>query len=58
MVKLVLWLLAYTTATVTRDPRRVSNLHHSSQQCQILHPLRKVRDQTQILMHTSQICYH
>ena len=28
-----LQLLAYTTATETRDPRRICNLHHSSRQC-------------------------
>jgi len=34
-----LQLLAYTTATATPDPSCVCNLHHSSQQCQILNPL-------------------
>ena len=31
------------------------DLHHSSQQCRILNPLRKARDQTLILMDTSQV---
>ena len=35
---------AYTTATATRDLRHVCDLHHSSQQRQILNPLSKVRD--------------
>ena len=33
-------LPAYTTATATWDPSHVFNLHHSSQQCRILNPLR------------------
>ena len=40
---------AYTTATATPDPSRVCNLHHSSQQRQILNPLSEARDQTHIL---------
>ena len=37
----------------------VFNLYHSSWQCQILNPLSsKARDQTRILMDTSQVCYH
>ena len=39
-----LQLLAYTTATASRDPSRVSDLHHSSRQCQILTPLSETRD--------------
>ena len=41
-----LQLLAYTTAMP--DPSHICNLH------QILNPLRDARDQTQILMDTSQ----
>ena len=33
-------------------------LHHSSQQCQILNPLSKARDQTLILMDASWFHYH
>ena len=33
-------------------------LHLSSWQCQILNPLSEARDQTHILMVTSQVCYH
>ena len=39
-VQWVLELPAYTTATViTPDPSHICDLHHSSQQCQILNPL-------------------
>ena len=54
-VKLELQLLADTTATATRDPNHVCNLHHSLQQHWILNPLGEVRDQTRILMDTSQV---
>ena len=50
-----LQLLAYATATATRDLSRVCNLHHSSWQHQILYPLSEARDQTLNLMLTSQI---
>ena len=39
-------LLAYTTAIATGDLSCICDLHHSSQQCQILNPLREARDQT------------
>ena len=45
-VKSELQLPAYTTATATPDPRLICSLHHGSQQCQILNPLREARDQT------------
>ena len=50
-------LLAYTTATAMWDPSHslVCDLHHSSQQCQILYPLSEARDQTLILMDPSQV---
>ena len=56
-VKLELQLLACTTATATRDPSRVCDLHHSSQQRQILNALSKARDQTRILTDTHQVCF-
>ena len=52
-VKLELQLPAYTTVTATADPSRVCN--HSSQQCQILNPLSKARDQTHNLVVPSWI---
>ena len=55
--KLELKLLTYTTATAIPDLSRVCDLHHSSQQCQILNPLSGARDQTRIHMDTSQICF-
>ena len=48
----------YITATVTRDPSQVYDLHSSSQQCQILNPLIEAKDWTHILMDTSQIRFH
>jgi len=54
-VKSELQLSAYATATETPDLSRVSNLHHSSWQCQILNPLSKARDQTRNLMVPSRI---
>ena len=47
-VKLDLQLLAYTTATATatRDLSHICNLHHSSQQHQILNPPREAGDRT------------
>ena len=35
----------------------VCNLHHSSRKCWILNPLSEARDQTCVLMDTSQACY-
>ena len=52
-----LQLPAYTTATAMQDLSRICDLHHSFQQGQILNPLSKARDQTCILMDTSQVCY-
>ena len=51
-------LPACATVTVTQDPSPICNLHHSSQQLQILNPLSKSRNQTFVLMATSQVCYH
>ena len=39
-VECELQLPAYATATAKPDPSHVCNLYHSSQQCQILNPLR------------------
>ena len=50
-----LHLLAYTTATATRDPSRVCTLHHCSRPRQILNPLSKARDRTGNLMVPSRI---
>jgi len=51
-----LQLLAYATATATRDPSHICD--HSSWQCWIPNPLSKTRDQTHILMDTSGIHFH
>ena len=50
-----LQLATYTTATATPDPSYVCDLQHSSQQCQILHPLSNARDGTRVLMDPSWI---
>ena len=54
-VKLKLPLPAYSPATTTQDPNCLRDLHHSPWQCQILKPLCQARDQTHILMDTSQV---
>ena len=56
-VETELQLSAYTTATATRDPSHICDLHHSSRQCWILNPLSEARDWTCVLMVTSQICF-
>ena len=48
-------LPAYTTATAMLHPSCICNLYHNLWQCQILNPLSKARDQTCILMDTSQV---
>ena len=53
-----LQLPAYTTATATRDPSHVCDLHHSSRQRQILNLLSKARDPIRNLMVPSQIRFH
>ena len=50
-----LQLLAYATATATQDLKCGYDLHHSSWQHWILNPLSRARDQTQVLMDTSQV---
>ena len=52
-VKLELQLPVYTTAV--QDLSCICSLYHSSQECRIPNPLSKARDQTHILMDTSQI---
>ena len=51
-VELKLQLLAYATATATRDPSHIRNLCSSLTKPSILNPLSKARDQTGILMDT------
>ena len=55
-----LQLSAYTTATATATPdlSGICDLHYSSQQRRILNSLNRARDQTCILMDTSQICFY
>ena len=48
---------ADATATTTQDPSHVCDLHHTSQQCQILNPLSKAGDQTCVLVDTSLVHY-
>ena len=57
-VELELKLLAYTTAKAVWNLSRVFELHHSRWQCQILNLLSKARDQTCVLVDTSQIRFH
>ena len=57
-VRLELQLLAYTTATATPDLSCICNLCCSLRQRLILNPLNKAKDQTCILMDTSQILSH
>ena len=53
-VKLELQWLAYTTVTTMQEPRRIRSLYRILQK-RIPNPLSKTRDQTHILMDTSQI---
>ena len=57
-VQLELQLLAYTIPTAMPEPNRICDLHHSSQQHQILNPMSKARDQTHNLMVPSRIHFH
>ena len=45
------------TAIATPDPSRICDLHHSSQQWQILNPLSEARDRIRNLMVPSRICF-
>ena len=51
-------LPAYTTAMATQDPSHIYDLYHTSWQRQIPNPLSEARDQTCMLMDTSQIPFH
>ena len=53
-VELELQLLADTRATAMKDPSRICDLHHSSQQRCILNPLSEAGDRTHNLMVPSQ----
>ena len=48
-------LLAYTAATATWNLSLIRDLHHSSRHCRILNPLSEAREQTHILVDTSQV---
>ena len=50
-----LQLMVYSIATARPDPNCIGDLHCSLQQLQILNPLSGTRDQTHILMDTSQV---
>ena len=50
-----LQLLAYTTGTATWILSHICDLYHSLQQWGILNPLNEARDQTHILMDTTQV---
>ena len=50
-------LLATATATATQGLSHVFDLHHTSQQHQILNPLSEARDRTRNLTVPSQICF-
>ena len=55
-VEWLLQLLAY--ATEMQDLSHICDLHSSSGQCRIFNPLsEEARDQTCVLMDTSQVCY-
>ena len=54
--ELQLW--AYTTATAMLDLNHICSPHCGLQQCWILNPLSKVRDQTNILMDTMLFLIH
>ena len=57
-VELELQLPVYSTAIARPDPSHVCDLHHSSQQHGIPHPLSGARDQICVLMDPSQVRYH
>ena len=53
-----LQLPAYDTASATPNLSRVCDLHHSSQQCQIINPLNEARNGTRTLVEWSWLRYH
>ena len=57
VVESELQLPANTTAAAVPDLSHICNLHHSSWQRWILNPPNGARDQTHILMGTSQVPY-
>ena len=57
-VELELQLPAYATATAAQDLSCVCDLHHSLQQRWVLNPLSEARNQTHVLLDTTQVCYH
>ena len=57
VAKSELQLPACATVTATQDPSHIPKLHHSSWPCQVLNPVSEARDQTSILMNTSQVLY-
>ena len=50
--------LAYATAIATQDPSLICELHHSSQQYQILNSASEARVGTHVITDTSQVRYH
>ena len=56
-LELELWVPAYTTATATPDLSLTCDLHRSSRQRRILNPPSGTRDQTQVLIDISWVCY-
>ena len=56
-VELELQPPACPTATATRDPSRVCDLHHRSWPCRILNPQSEARDRTRVLRGTMLACY-
>ena len=53
-----LQLPAYATATATPDPSYICDLHHSSQQRQIVNPLSEAKDRIHNFMVPSWIRFH
>ena len=54
-IELELQLLTHATGTTAPDLHCVCDLHHSSEQGQILNPLSEARDRTSILIDTGWI---
>ena len=54
--ELKLQLLTYATATWNLS--HICDLHHSYGNTTSFNPVSRARDQTQILMDTSRVCYH
>ena len=53
-----LQLPAYTTATATRNPSHICDLHHSSEQHWIPNRVIEARDQICILVDPSRVYFH